>query len=108
MTPSSNDEAPGKVYSMDENGVSSPVPIRKVDANYTEEARRAKIHGNVLLALVVDQNGNPRDIKVEKPLGMGLEEKAIEAVQKWKFQPATKNGRPVAMHISVAVNFRLL
>jgi protein TonB len=89
------------------NGIGAPKAIYQPDPEYSEEARKAKYQGVVLLWLIVDQNGNPKNIKVERPLGMGLDQKAIEAVQKWKFEPATKNGTPVAVQINVEVNFRL-
>ena len=88
-------------------GVSAPRPIDTPDPEYSEEARKAKYQGVVLLWLIVDQNGNPKQIKVERPLGMGLDQKAIEAVRKWKFAPAEKDGRPVAVQINVEVNFKL-
>ena len=54
-----------------------------------------------MLAMVVGPDGKPRDIRIQRGLGMGLDQKAIEAVQQWRFQPATKDGRPVAVQISV-------
>ena len=57
--------------------------------------------------MVVDQNGRPRLVKIARSLGMGLDEKAIAAVRSWKFEPAMKDGRPVAVQVNVEVNFRL-
>jgi protein TonB len=72
------------------------------------EARKAKIEGSCTLALVVDENGNPTNLRVIRSLGMGLDEKAIEAVKSWKFEPAFgKDGKPVASKIAVEVDFRL-
>jgi periplasmic protein TonB len=88
-------------------GVSAPRAISTPDPEYSEEARKAKYQGVVVLWLIVDQSGNPRDIKVARSLGMGLDQKAIEAVRKWKFEPAQKDGKPVAVQINVEVNFRL-
>jgi len=88
-------------------GVSAPVAIYTPDPEYSEEARKAKYQGVCVLWLVVDANGNPRDIKVTRALGMGLDEKAIEAVRRWKFKPSEKDGKPVAAQINVEVNFRL-
>jgi TonB family protein len=88
--------------------VSAPVLISKVEPEYSEEARKAKHSGMVLLSVVVDDQGVPRDIKVVRPLGLGLDEKAIEAVARWRFRPAFRNGRPVAVTANVEVNFRLL
>lgn len=88
--------------------VSAPVLISKTEPEYSEEARKAKYSGTVLLSLVVDANGLPRDIKVVRPLGLGLDEKAIEAVQKWRFRAGIKGGHPVATQATIEVSFRLL
>jgi periplasmic protein TonB len=96
----------GGVYKVG-GGIGAPRPVSTPDPEYSEEARKAKYQGVVVLWLIVDQNGNPKQIKVERPLGMGLDQKAIEAVRKWKFEPATKDGQPVAVQINVEVNFRL-
>jgi len=56
----------------------------------------------------VDEKGNPRELKVIRPLGLGLDQKAIEAVEKWKFKPGMKDGKPVAVQATIEVNFRLL
>jgi TonB family protein len=89
-------------------GVSQPTVIYKVDPEYSEEARKAKYSGSVLLAIVVDTEGHARDIHVVKSLGMGLDEKAVEAVEKWKFKPGMKGGQPVNVRATIEVNFRLL
>jgi protein TonB len=89
-------------------GVSQPAVIFKVDPEYSEEARKAKYSGTVMLAVVVDIEGHARDIHVVKSLGMGLDEKAIEAVEKWKFKPGMKSGQPVNVRATIEVNFRLL
>lgn len=89
-------------------GVSAPVPIYKPEPEYSEEARKAKFQGTVMLFIVVDEKGNPRDLKVVRPLGLGLDQKAIEAVQKWKFRPGMKDGKPVPVQATIEVNFRLL
>ena len=89
-------------------GVSAPAVIFKVEPEYSEEARKAKFQGTVVLFIVVDEKGNPRDLKVIRPLGLGLDQKAIEAVQKWKFRPGMKDGHPVPVQATIEVNFRLL
>ena len=89
-------------------GVSSPSLLHKVEPEYSEEARKAKFQGTVMLYVVVDEKGSPRDIRVVRPLGLGLDEKAIEAVQKWRFRPGYLNGKAVAVAATVEVNFRLL
>ncbi|MBZ5646731.1 MAG: energy transducer TonB [Acidobacteriia bacterium] len=88
-------------------GVSAPRAIATPDPEYSEEARKAKYQGVVLLWLVVGPDGRPHDIRVSRSLGMGLDQKAVEAVKQWKFEPAMKDGRPVAVQINVEVNFRL-
>jgi TonB family protein len=89
-------------------GVSAPVPIFKVEPEYSEEARKAKFQGTVLLAIVVDESGKTANVRVVRPLGMGLDEKAIEAVMKWRFRPGYKDGKAVPVMANVEVNFRLL
>ena len=88
-------------------GVSAPRAIFTPDPDYSEEARKAKYQGTVVLWLVVGPDGHPRDMKVTRSLGMGLDQKALEAVRQWKFEPAMMGGKPVAVQISVEVNFRL-
>ena len=90
------------------NGVSKPQLITKVEPEYSEEARKAKFQGIVVLAIVVDPNGNAINPRVMKSLGLGLDEKAIEAVRQWKFKPGYKDGKPVPVAATVEVNFRLL
>jgi TonB family protein len=88
-------------------GVAAPVPIYKPEPEFTEEARRAKHQGTVMLALIVGPDGRTRDIRVVRKLGMGLDEKAIQSAREWKFQPATKDGKPVAVAINIEVDFTL-
>jgi TonB family protein len=97
----------GGVYKIG-GGVSAPVPIFKPEPEYSEEARKAKFQGAVLLSIVILPDGSTSNIRVVRPLGLGLDEKAIEAVQKWKFRPSLKDGKPVAVSANVEVNFRLL
>ena len=89
-------------------GVSAPSVIFKVEPEYSEEARKAKFQGTVVLFVVVDEHGNPRDLRVIRPLGLGLDQKAVEAVEKWKFRPGMKDGKPVPVQATIEVNFRLL
>jgi protein TonB len=88
-------------------GVLAPKPIATPDPQYTEQARQNKYEGTCVLAMIVGPDGKPHDIRVQRGLGMGLDQKAIEAVQQWRFEPATKDGRPVAVQISVEVSFKL-
>ncbi|HEY2844668.1 MAG TPA: TonB family protein [Bryobacteraceae bacterium] len=89
-------------------GVSAPVPVYRPEPEYSEEARKAKWQGAVMLSLVVDENGVPQDIKVIRSIGLGLDQKAIEAVQKWRFKPGAKDGKAVPVIANIEVNFRLL
>ncbi|HVZ60584.1 MAG TPA: energy transducer TonB [Terriglobales bacterium] len=88
-------------------GVSAPRALFTPDPEYSEEARRAKYQGTVVLWLIVGPDGRPNQVKVARTLGMGLDQKAIEAVRNWRFDPAKLNGSPVAVQINVEVNFRL-
>lgn len=96
----------GGPYSVG-SGVSAPVPIYKPEPAYSEEARKAKYQGTVVLLIVVDAQGNVTDARVVKPLGMGLDEKAVESVRTWKFKPALRGGTPVPVRVYVEVSFRL-
>lgn len=98
--------AAGHVYTMAE-GVASPKVLYKEDPQYSEEARAAKVDGTVLLSVVVGTDGLAHDISIVKGVGSGLDQKAIEAVAKWHFQPGTLNGEPVAVRASIEINFRL-
>src|SRR5581483_490210 len=82
--------------------------IWKIEPEYSDEARRAKVQGTVLLYLDVDADGKPSNILVRQGLGLGLDEKAVEAVRQWKFRPGRQNGRAVTTSATVEVSFRLL
>jgi TonB family protein len=88
-------------------GVSAPRAIYSPDPTYSDEARKAKYQGTVGLWAIVGVDGRPRDIVVSSSLGMGLDENAREAVSTWRFEPGTKDGRPVPVWVYVEVNFRL-
>jgi periplasmic protein TonB len=89
-------------------GVSAPSVLSKVEPEYSEEARKAKWQGTVVLRLVVDDQGRPQQLQVVRSLGLGLDQKAIEAVEKWRFKPGMKDGKPVPVVATIEVNFRLL
>jgi TonB family protein len=95
------------VYSVG-NGTTPPTVLSKVDPEYSEEARKARYSGSVMLSIVVNTEGKAEEIKVVKSLGMGLDEKAIEAVQKWRFTPGKNKGVAVKVRAQIEVNFRLL
>jgi TonB family protein len=88
--------------------VSGPVPIFQPEAEFSDEARRAKYQGICVVQLIVDAQGNPQNVHVIRTLGMGLDEKAMDAVRRYKFKPAMKDGKtPVPVMITVEVDFHL-
>jgi periplasmic protein TonB len=87
--------------------VKPPVAISRIDPTYTEIARKARIEGIVVIEAVIDRSGNVTDVRILKPLPMGLADSAMDAVKKWKFKPGTLNGQPVAVYYNLTVTFRL-
>jgi periplasmic protein TonB len=96
-----------KTYKPGEDGVTEPVPIHKVDPEYTPEAKAAKIEGAVLLSVVIETDGKVYDVRVVRGLDPGLDANAVAAVSAWRFRPAEKSGKPVAVRAKVDMNFRL-
>jgi TonB family protein len=88
-------------------GVSAPQVIHSVEPEFTDDARRANYQGSVSIKLIVDSQGNPQDVRLVSHLGMGLDEKAIEAVRQYKFRAAMYQGHPVSVQIVVDVDFHL-
>jgi protein TonB len=88
-------------------GVAPPQLIYAVDPEFSDEARRAKFQGICVVTLIVDSQGNPQRVRVVSHLGMGLDQKAVDAVRQYKFKPATLQGRPVPVEVNVEVNFRI-
>jgi TonB family protein len=86
---------------------SPPAVIHKADPEYTPQALEARLVGAVMLSVVVDTEGNATEIKVVRGLGNGLDEKAVECLQKWRFTPGTRFGEPVPVKATVEINFRL-
>jgi len=93
----------GRIGSM-----TAPVLLWKSEPSYSEEARKAKIQGTVVLAVEIDEHGLARNIRVRQSVGFGLDDRAVEAIQHWRFRPAYRNGKPVPAMALVEVNFRLL
>jgi TonB family protein len=89
------------------NGVSGPVPLKIGEAEFSDEARRAKYQGICIVSVIIDAEGKPRNLHVVRGLGMGLDEKAMEAVSQYRFKPAKKDGVPVPVSIKIEVNFKL-
>ncbi len=97
----------GGVYKVG-NGTTAPVVLYKKEPEYSEEARKAKYQGTVVLYIEVDPSGRAVNPKVVRSLGLGLDEKAMEAVRQWKFKPGYRDGKPVTVAATIEVNFRLL
>jgi len=95
------------VYRPGIGGVSAPILVVSPDPEFSDEARRNKYQGICIIAVIVDARGYPRNHRVIQRLGMGLDEKALESVQRYRFKPAMKEGRPVAAMVNVEVDFRL-
>jgi TonB family protein len=89
-------------------GVTAPLLLQKTEPVYSEEARKAKLQGTVVLYVQIDPTGKAINMRVLRSLGMGLDEMAMEAIKKWKFRPGTKGGKPVTVEAQIEVNFRLL
>jgi TonB family protein len=89
-------------------GVKPPPIISRREPSYTEIARMVKVQGTVVLGLVVDTDGKPGDFRLLRSVGFGLDEQAVHDVGEWRFLPAIKDGNPVAVEVSIEVNFRLL
>ncbi len=98
---------PGQTYPVGQ-GVTTPVIIQKREPDYDNIARHLYYSGSILMGVVIDKDGVPRRLQLRKNLGYGLDEKAAEAINTWRFQPATKDGVPVACTAQISVNFRLL
>jgi protein TonB len=97
----------GGPYKPGVGGVSNPIPIITPEAEFSDEARRAKYQGSCMISIIVDSNGNPQNPRIVRALGMGLDEMALDAVHRYRFKPAMKDGKPVPVMITVEVNFRL-
>ena len=96
----------GGVYRVG-GGISAPRVLYAPDPEFSEEARKAKYQGTVVLWMVIGTDGRAKEIRVQRSLGMGLDEKAVTAVKGWRFEPAKKDGIPVAVQVNVEVNFHL-
>ncbi len=96
----------GGIYHVG-GGVSNPTLIYAPDPEFSDEARRAKYQGVCVVGLIVDATGNPQHVQIVRALGMGLDEKAMEAVRQYKFKPAQFKGKNVAVEVNIEVNFRI-
>ena len=101
-------EAPKQtVYVVKTGEITPPTVTFGPDPDYSREAREAKYMGSLLIALVVSPTGKPTDLQIQKPLGLGLDEKGVAAVETWKFEPALKDGKPVPVRVQIQVTFKL-
>jgi TonB family protein len=100
------DPPQGGVYKVCE-GTKPPVPTYKPEPKFSEFARKFGLPGGVGLMTIVDSSGSVRDIEIAKPRGAGLDEQAIEAISRWRFQPATRHGKPVSVRIAIDIDFHL-
>jgi protein TonB len=106
LGPGSGGNTGGGVYRIG-GGVSAPVLIYQPEPEFSEEARKAKVAGDVIVAIVVDAHGRAQRVHVVRGIGMGLDERAVEAVRQYRFKPAMKDGRPVDVEMNVDVNFQI-
>ncbi len=98
---------PAHVYRIG-GGVSPPSLIKKVQPEYSDEARKAHLEGKVVLEIIIGSDGKARDVKILRSLGLGLDERAITAVNAWEFGPSMKDGQPVNVQAQIDLNFRML
>jgi len=96
------------VYAAGVHGVSLPVPLHTVEPEYSEAGRKARLSGSVLVVAEIDTGGRPRNVRILRGMGLGLDEKALDAVAQWLFKPGTKDGKPVPVRATFEINFRLL
>ena len=92
---------------LSKDRLSGPRAIYSPQPGYSDQARKMKVQGTIVMSLTVGADGLPRDVKIERGLGYGLDEEALEAVRKWKFQPALKDGQPIEAKVHVQTTFRL-
>ncbi len=98
----------GIVYSPGRGGATKPTVIHQEDPEFSEEARKAHLQGEVIVAIEVDATGKVIHPHVVKGVGLGLDEKALEAASKWTFRPGTFNGKPVTTRATISMSFHLL
>jgi periplasmic protein TonB len=97
----------GGIYQLGDIGVTPPKAKYTPEPDFSEEARKAKYQGTVTLTAIIGPDGKPRNLRVVRSLGMGLDEKALEKVRTWLFEPGKRNGQPVSVAMTLEVDFRL-
>ena len=90
-----------------ENGITAPKAVYHPDPEYTDRARKRKIRGTVLLSMIVTPEGDVREPQITQSLDKELDQQALRAVSKWRFEPATKDGKPVAVRVHTEISFHL-
>jgi TonB family protein len=98
---------PPEAMGISLKGVTAPKAVNTPDPTYSPEAEKARLEGTVVLWVIVGADGCAHNIRVQRSLGKGLDERAIEAVRRWRFEPARRNGVPVEVQVNIEVNFRL-
>jgi TonB family protein len=106
-SPAPTNRTSGDPGSPENSPALAPSAVSKVEPEYSEEARSAGLEGTTVLSAVVDEKGNPKDLKTFQELGLGLDRKAIEALDQWTFRPAMKDGHAVPVQATIQVDFRL-
>ena len=106
-TQTADSAQPEEIVYQTGNGVKPPKPVFMPDPPYTDAAARKKIQGDVLLKVVVTSEGKVRDVQLVRGVDKGLDQQAITTVSTWRFEPSTKDGKPVAVAINVEVNFHI-
>ena len=96
-----------EIHKVGDYGVTAPKSLYHPDPEYTDRARRKKISGSVVLSIIVTPEGTVRDAKVTTSLDKDLDQQALKAVNTWKFEPATKDGKPVSVRTAVEMTFRI-
>ena len=99
--------APLEISYPAKDGVKPPKAVYTPEPDFSEEARHARYQGIVMMHIVIDTSGNVNDIRIDRALGKGLDENAVNAVKKWKFSPATRDGQPVSVSMGLEVSFNL-
>ena len=97
----------GPVYQVDDPGVTSPRVVKEVRPQYSAEAMKAKVQGEVVLRAVVSQKGQPTDIRVVQSLEESLDKEAVKALERWLFEPGRRNGDPVRVEVEVMLSFKI-
>ena len=97
---------PPRVYRISD-GVTAPAVVQKQEPQYSDEGRMAKLEGTSIVSLIVNEDGQAQDVRTARQVGLGLDEKAVEAISQWKFNPGMKDGKAVAVAATIEVNFHL-